>query len=72
MFMNKEALVDSVVCYRCGAPSIPIVYGFPSGSMVRDAARGKIALGGCVITSIDAQWKFSADCDDKNSGKKIN
>ncbi len=70
--MNKEALVDSVVCYRCGAPSIPIVYGFPSGSMVRDAARGKIALGGCVITCIDPQWKCSADCVDKNSGEKIN
>jgi hypothetical protein len=22
--MNKETLVDSVVCYRCGARSIPI------------------------------------------------
>ena len=69
--MNKEALVDSVVCYRCGAPSIPIVYGFPSGSMVRDAARGKIALGGCVITGNDSKWTCSAGCNVKNSGEKI-
>jgi len=40
--------------------------------MFRDAARGKIALGGCVVTGLNPQWKCSADCVDKNSGEKIN
>ncbi|MBC9928965.1 hypothetical protein ICL07_01180 [Chitinophaga qingshengii] len=28
---------------------IPVLYGFPSPKMFRDADAGKIALGGCVI-----------------------
>ncbi len=55
-------------CGNCGATMIQIVYGYPSESMFRDAARGKIALGGCVITGSDPQWTCSADCDVKPSG----
>ena len=58
-------------CERCGAPIVPIVYGYPSGSMFRDAARGKIVLGGCVITGNDPKWTCSAGCDVKKSGEKI-
>ena len=50
---------------------IPIVYGYPSGSMFRDAARGKIVLGGCVITGNDPKWTCSAGCNVKNSREKI-
>lgn len=50
---------------------IPIVYGYPSGSMFRDAARGKIALGGCVIFGNDPRWKCSAGCGVKNSDEKL-
>ena len=58
-------------CERCEAPMIPIVYGYPSGSMFRDAARGKIALGGCVIFGNDPQWTCAAGCDVKKSDEKI-
>ena len=58
-------------CERCEAPMIPIVYGYPSGSMFRDAARGKIALGGCVIFGDDPKWTCSAGCDVKKSGEKL-
>ena len=58
-------------CERCGAAIVPIVYGYPSGSMFRDAARGKIVLGGCVIFGNDPQWTCSAGCDVKKSGEKI-
>jgi hypothetical protein len=50
---------------------IPIVYGYPSGSMFRDAARGKIVLGGCVIIGNDPKWTCSAGCNVKNSREKI-
>ena len=69
--MKKEELLDSSRCKQCGAPIIPIVYGYPSSSMFRDAARGKIALGGCVIFGNDPQWTCSAGCDVKKSGEKI-
>ena len=52
-------------CEKCGAEIIPIVFGYPSGSMIRDAARRKIALGGCVITDLNPRSKCSADCDNK-------
>ena len=58
-------------CERCGAAIVPIVYGYPSGSMFRDAALGKIVLGGCVIFGNDPQWTCSAGCDVKKSGEKI-
>ena len=38
--------------------------------MFRDAARGKIALGGCVIFGNDPRWKCSAGCGVKNSGEE--
>ena len=58
-------------CATCGAELIRIVYGYPSGSMFRDAARGKIALGGCVVFANAPRWKCSADCDDKKTDEKI-
>ena len=69
--MKKEELLDSSRCKQCGAPMIPIVYGYPSGSMFRDAARGKIALGGCVIFGNDPKRICSAGCNVKKSGEKI-
>jgi len=46
---------------------IRMVYGFPSSSMMRDAERGKIALGGCVIFGNDPKWICSAKCDSKTN-----
>lgn len=40
----------AVRCPRCGARAgVPIRYGLPSPGMFDAAARGEIALGGCVI-----------------------
>src|SRR4051794_29515376 len=36
-------------CTRCDGVAIaPIVYGLPDGPMIDAAARGEIALGGCI------------------------
>ena len=58
-------------CERCGAAIVPIVYGYPSGSMFRDAARGKVALGGCVIMGNDPRWKCTASCELENNDEEI-
>ena len=73
MRLSKKSKKSSSkpTCERCGAPTIPIVYGYPSESMFRDAARGKIALGGCVVLGNDPRWKCSADCDDKKTDEEI-
>ena len=71
LISKRNKSVSAPKCEKCGATTIPIVYGYPSGSMFRDAARGKIALGGCVVFGNDPRWKCSASCDVKNSDEKI-
>ena len=71
LIRKRKKRVNAPKCEKCGATTIPIVYGYPSGSMFRDAARGKIALGGCVIFGNDPRWKCSADCGVKNSDEKL-
>ena len=54
------------VCPDCGTRMVPIVYGYPGPGMFEDSQRGKIALGGCVVTGFDAthrceqghQWRW--------------
>ena len=71
LIRKRKKRVNAPKCEKCGATTIPIVYGYPSGSMFRDAALGKIVLGGCVIFGNDQQWTCSAGCDVKKSGEKI-
>ena len=71
LIRKRNRSISAPKCEKCGAATIPIVYGYPSGSMFRDAARGKIALGGCVIFGNDPRWKCSAGCGVKNSGEKM-
>jgi hypothetical protein len=35
-------------CPECGALGVRIVYGYPSGPLVRAARRGLVILGGCT------------------------
>ncbi len=35
---------------------IPIVYGLPSAKTMRKAEKGKVWLGGCIVTGCDPQW----------------
>ena len=68
---NRKKIVNKPKCEKCGAPLIPIVYGYPSAAMFRDAARGKIALGGCVIMGNDPRWKCTASCELENNDEEI-
>ena len=72
LIRSRKKIVNKQKCEKCGAPLIPIVYGYPSAAMFRDAARGKIALGGCVIMGNDPRWKCTASCDLKNDDEEIN
>ena len=35
-------------CPECGEDAVRIVYGFPSGALIRAAVRGQVVLGGCT------------------------
>ena len=35
---------------------IPIVYGLPGKKMMKQSVKGKIKLGGCIITDCDPKW----------------
>ena len=40
----------SVQCPRCGSSdTLEIVYGLPGPELERDALRGLVAIGGCII-----------------------
>ena len=71
LIKKQKKSVIAPKCEKCGAQLIPIVYGYPSGAMFRDAARGKIALGGCVSMGSDPRWKCTASCDLKNDEEEI-
>ena len=48
-------------CPGCGrARMLPIVYGLPGPELMRDARRGRVALGGCVVTEDAAFWTCPA------------
>lgn len=51
------------VCPKChnNESVVPIVYGYPDDSLLKDQEEGKVALGGCVITGNDPQW-FCKSC----------
>ena len=71
LIRSRKKIVNKQKCEKCGAPLIPIVYGYPSGKMFRDAERGKIALGGCVVMGNDPRLKCTASCDLKNNDEEI-
>ena len=44
-------------CPQCHATrTIPIIYGYPAPELERDAARGKVRLGGCCVSPSHPQW----------------
>ena len=44
-------------CPACGGLKVvPIVYGYPSEELEREAKRGKVVLGGCLIGPDDRKW----------------
>ena len=51
-------------CKTCGALLLRIVYGYPMDSTMRDAERGQIVLGGCIVNGNDPEWACPNDCTD--------
>ena len=48
----------SGVCPSCGTSEVlRIVYGLPDHELAEQARQGKVALGGCVITGEDPEWR---------------
>jgi len=41
--------MDDEVCPRCGGTPASVVYGFPGPDLSKEARRGEVVLGGCVI-----------------------
>jgi hypothetical protein len=35
---------------------IPIVYGMPGEKLIKKAKKGKVMLGGCIVTDCDPKW----------------
>ena len=40
---------------------IPIAYGLPSAGLLKDAKKGKVRIGGCLITGCDPHWYCKRD-----------
>ena len=43
-------------CPKCGAESVPIVYGMPGPELIEKEQRGQVVLGGCVIEEKNPNW----------------
>jgi hypothetical protein len=45
-------------CPSCGSAedTVPIVYGFPTEETMERAKRGRVVLGGCMVSSESPQW----------------
>ncbi len=37
-------------CQACGTALVPVVYGYPGGSLFESAERGEVVLGGCEVS----------------------
>ncbi|HEY5642486.1 MAG TPA: hypothetical protein VIS31_06380 [Woeseiaceae bacterium] len=45
-------------CPKCRSELVvPVVFGFPTDAALGDAERGKIALGGCIVSENDPEWR---------------
>jgi len=40
---------------------IPIVYGLPSQGLLKESKKGKVRLGGCMISGCDPSWYCKRD-----------
>ena len=58
-------------CPKCQSTRIiPIAYGFPDSALLREAERGKVKLGGCVIED-PASDRFCQDCEHEFMIEKV-
>ena len=53
----------AVNCPKCNSKNIiPIVYGYPSLELSKEAEKGQVHLGGCCVTDNDPEW-YCKDCE---------
>lgn len=53
--------MDAKTCPKCNSEQVfPIVYGLPDGDTFDAEGRGKVVLGGCVVTNHDPRWQCRA------------
>ncbi len=54
---------DDKTCPICKKKDkvIPIVYGLPGKRLLKKAEKGKVKLGGCIITGCDPKWYCKRD-----------
>ena len=68
---NDAASPDLGTCPQCGSDRVRrLAYGYPGGSMIEQASRGEIILGGCIMDRLlegcslgclDCQATFGVD-----------
>jgi len=45
-------------CPECGSELVlEIVFGLPTDDAMEEAERGRIALGGCLVSDDDPEWR---------------
>jgi len=53
---------DTPECPSCASNNIAaIAFGYPGPEMMEESQRGKIVLGGCIVTDDDPEWHCK-DC----------
>jgi hypothetical protein len=53
----REQEQRTTTCPECGARAVPIAYGEPTGDTLREAERGEVAIGGCLISEDSPHWQ---------------
>jgi hypothetical protein len=56
--MSSGAVTPPEPCAICGAELLPIGYGYPPP--VEQARRGKVIIGGCLVSDDSPRWDCAA------------
>ena len=43
-------------CPKCGGKAVPICYGYPPVELMKEAEKGNVVLGGCIVGGNDPKW----------------
>jgi hypothetical protein len=58
---HPEARRAPPTCPACASAAVvPILYGSPAEAALEDERAGKLALGGCVLTDDDPEWRCTS------------
>lgn len=48
----------NILCPKCQSKNIlKIIYGLPSGELIKESRQGKFALGGCCVHKNNPRWQ---------------